>query len=354
MVIPDEYLSLSDKQLQYRIKSAKQKYGKKLIILGHHYQRDEVIEFADYRGDSFDLSKKAAEHKDAEYIVFCGVHFMAEAADILSASDQTIHLPSLDAGCPLAAFADLESVMNAWQEIDSISDSKTITPITYINSSADLKAFCGKHGGAVCTSSNASKILQWSFQQNEKVFFFPDQHLGRNTANKMGISAEKIILWDRSKPLGGNSADKIKKSKIILWNGHCHVHTFFNIRHIQKFKKKFPQGKVIVHPECSEDIVDVSSYSGSTSAIIKYVENAKPGSIIAIGTELNLVNRLKNNNPDKQIFPLAISMCPNMYKINLHNLCWTLENLGKINMVCVEENIIKPARIALEQMLEIG
>ena len=352
-MIPDEYLNISEDQLRERISGIKKKMGRRLVILGHHYQRDEVIDFADYRGDSLGLSQKAAEQRQAEFIVFCGVHFMAEAADIISSKQQTVHLPDLDAGCPLANFADLESVTTAWEEIHTIIPSGSTLPITYINSSADLKAFCGENNGTVCTSSNALNVLKWAFNQSEKVFFFPDQHLGRNTANKLGITQDEQIVWDPDIPFGGNSPESIRKAKVILWKGHCHVHTFFNINHILNFREKYPQGKIIVHPECNQDVVNAADADGSTSAIIRYVQNSLPGTVIGVGTELNLVNRLNHENPDKQVIPLARSLCPNMFKINLYNLCWTLENLGKVNIVHVPDEIGKNALIALERMLEI-
>lgn len=352
-MIPDEYKILGETQLKERIVAVKKEYGKKLVILGHHYQRDEVIELADFRGDSYALCIKAAEQGGAEFIVFCGVHFMAEAADILSNENQIVHLPDMDAGCPLADFADFDMVSHAWQEIGSMCDTEQIIPVTYINSNAELKAFCGSHHGIVCTSSNAAGAATWALKRGEKAFLFPDEHLGTNTGNRMNISAEERIVWNPHEKFGGNDPEKIETAKLIVWKGFCHVHTAFSVEHIDNFRERYPDGKVIVHPECNEQVVNAADENGSTSAIIKYVEQAPNGTVIAVGTELNLVSRLGRQFPDKKILPLARSLCPNMYKINLHNLCWTLENLGKINIVSVPKNIKNDARIALDRMLQI-
>ncbi|NOZ61516.1 MAG: quinolinate synthase NadA [Calditrichaeota bacterium] len=354
MMMPEQYRQMSTDELSQRILAVKTKLGKKLTILGHHYQRDEVLRFADFKGDSFGLSKLAAEQKEAKYIVFCGVHFMAEAADILTARHQIVHIPELSAGCPLADFADSVTVSEAWAEIKQAAPETTITPITYINSAAALKAFCGRNGGTVCTSSNARQILTWALNNSDKVFFFPDQFLGANTANKLGISAEQKILWDSTLPLGGNTPEQIKNAKVILWKGYCHVHAWFKSEHIEVFRQKFPDGKVIVHPECPEGVVNAADADGSTSQIISYVKNAPPGTTIAIGTEINLVHRLSTESTDKTVFPLARSLCPNMYKINLHNLCFTLENLGKENIVRVPADIARDASLALERMLTLS
>lgn len=352
-MLPDEYKNLTDEQLRERILAVKKKYGKRLVILGHHYQRDEVIEMADFRGDSYALCILAAEQKEAEFIVFCGVHFMAEAADILSAENQIVQLPEITAGCPLANFANHDMVSRAWEEIGTVCDTNEIIPITYVNSNAELKAFCGVNNGVVCTSSNAAGAAKWAFARGEKAFFFPDEHLGTNTGNRMGITADQRIVWDPNKELGGNDPDKIKSAKLIVWKGHCHVHTAFTVNHINDFRTSYPNGKVIVHPECREEVVNASDENGSTSYIIQYVEQVPAGSIIGIGTELNLVNRLGKQHSDKKILPLTRSLCPNMYKINLNNLCWTLENLGEINIVSVPNKIKNDARNALDRMLQI-
>ncbi|OQX88249.1 quinolinate synthetase [candidate division KSB1 bacterium 4484_87] len=354
MLMPDKYRQISIEELSARIHAVKAKLGKKLVILGHHYQRDEVLEFADFRGDSFGLSKVAAEQEDAKYIVFCGVHFMAEAADILTAEHQIVHIPEMSAGCPLADFANLVTVSEAWEEIIGVVPDVKITPITYINSTAGLKAFCGKNNGTVCTSSNAAQILEWALKNSDKVFFFPDQFLGSNTANKLGIEANKKIIWDSTLPLGGNSHQQIENAKVILWKGYCHVHSWFKLEHIASFRRQFPGGKVIVHPECPEEIVNAADADGSTSQIISYVKSAPKGSTVAVGTEINLVNRLSNETKDKTVLPLARSLCPNMYKINLHNLCFTLENLGQKNIVHVPADIARDASLALERMLTLS
>lgn len=352
-MLPDEYRNLTDEKAQERIVNARVKSGKRLVILGHHYQRDEVIELSDFQGDSYGLCTSAAQQKEAEFIVFCGVHFMAEAADIVSNPNQVVHIPDLTAGCPLADYADLAAVQQAWQEIHSVCGASTIIPITYINSSAEIKAFCGQNHGAVCTSSNALPAMEWGFSHAEKLFFFPDQHLGTNTGNKLGIPATERIIWDPNQPLGGNSSEKIKQAGLILWKGHCHVHTWFNLNHIQTVRNSFPDAKIVVHPECTEAVVNAADDNGSTSYIIKFVQQAEPGETIAVGTELNLVHRLAKQHPDKKVIPLARSLCPNMYKINLQNLCWTLDNLGKINLVQVPESIKQDALLALDRMLQI-
>lgn len=349
----DDYRKLSDAELRERILDMKSQMRQRLVILGHHYQRDEVIEFADFRGDSFGLCQQAAQQTEAQYIVFCGVHFMAEAADIISRPDQIVQLPDLTAGCPLANFAALEDVMDAWQQLTALFGDDRITPITYINSSAEIKAFCGEHGGAVCTSSNALAAIQWGFQQSHRVMFFPDRHLGTNTANQLGIPKDQRIIWDPALPRGGNTIDQIQQAQLILWNGYCHVHTWFNLNHVATIRNAFPAAKIVVHPECPEPVVDAADAAGSTSYIIKFVEQASTGSIIAIGTELNLVQRLAKTHRDKKIVPLARSLCPNMYKINLINLCWTLDHLGEVNVITVPEHIKGYARMAIDRMLHI-
>lgn len=352
-LLPDEYRQLTDDQARRRIRELKERLGKRLLILGHHYQRDEVIELSDVRGDSFGLCQKAAEQKHAEFIVFCGVHFMAEAADIISNPDQMVHIPDLSAGCPLANFADLDAVTMAWDRIVELCGSNAMLPITYINSSAAIKAFCGRQGGTVCTSSNALTALNWGYDRAQKIFFFPDQHLGANTGNKLGIPLQQRIVWDPKLPDGGNSPNAIRHARLILWKGHCHVHTHFNLEHIQNVRCNHADIRVIVHPECPEEVVNAADANGSTTYIIKYIEQADQGTTIAVGTELNLVHRVATENSNKKIIPLARSLCPNMYKINLQNLLWTLDHLGKINLVTVPNDVKKHALIALNQMLQI-
>jgi quinolinate synthase len=352
MKIPEKYLNLKDTELISKIEEIKAKYDNKLIILAHHYQRTEIINLAHFIGDSFELSKKASLQKEADYIVFCGVHFMAEAAKIL-AKDKIIFLPDHYAGCPMADMAEDDAVRYAWENITKIIGGKKIVPITYMNSKASLKAFCGEKGGCVCTSSNATQAFLWAFRENEKLFFFPDEHLGKNTANKLKIPKNEIIVWDQSKPDGGNTKDKIKNASLILWKGYCHVHTNFTIEHINKIRREKLSTKIIVHPECTEDVVNASDHNGSTGFIVDYVNKEKSRTTIAIGTEINLVMRLKNNNPDKEIFPLARSLCPNMYKINLYNLLYTLENIPNLNEIKIAHQISAHAKLALDKMLEI-
>jgi quinolinate synthase len=349
----DKYRQMSDQQLMGQIKAIKAELGKRLVILGHHYQRKEIVELSDFRGDSLGLSRDAARQKDAEFIVFCGVHFMAESAEILSRPDQIVQLPEFSAGCPMADMADIFQVESAWRDIDKICSSENFTPITYVNSSAELKAFCGRNDGIVCTSSNASSVFDWAFKKTDKLFFFPDEHLGRNTANKKGIPKNKVIVWNPEEEMGGNTSKQIKDADVILWKGYCHVHTFFKPEHVLAIREKYPEAVIIVHPECVEQVVDMADADGSTGFIVKFVQEAKPGSTIVIGTEINLISRLAMEHPDKKIFELARSLCPNMYKINLRNLLWTLDNIGKINIVTVPEQIKAEAKVALERMLEI-
>jgi len=345
--------NLSDKELTKKIKNIKSEYRDELLILGHHYQRDDIIELSDIRGDSFELAKRGSQNQKAKYIVFCGVKFMAEAAAILSKSHQTVQHPDITAGCPLADMAFINDVEIAWKDLDNLIGIKSITPLTYMNSDSKLKAFCGKHGGSVTTSSNCKKIFQWAFKQKERIFFFPDEHLGTNTVNALEIPRDKFIIWNPKLDLGGNHKKEIENAKVILWKGHCHVHTLFTTEHIKEIRKKYPQAKIIVHPECTEDVVNAVDESGSTSQIIKYVEKSPPNSTIVIGTEFNLVNRLANEHKDKKIVPLYPSTCGNMMKINLNNLYETLNKLGKHNVVKVDDMTKKYAGDALQKMLEI-
>ncbi len=343
-----------NKQIIDRIQAIRGDLGKKLLILTHHYQRKEIVALGDYQGDSFGLSQKAAEDMDARYIIFCGVHFMAESAEILSQAHQTVQIPKTEAGCWMADMADNDVVTEAWDELTSITGPGSIMPIVYMNSDAYLKAFCGLRGGTVCTSSNAPDAFRWALTQREKVFFFPDQHLGRNTGNQMGIRPDEMILWNPKKPLGGNTPDDIKKAKVILWDGYCLVHTRFQVEHVRKMREKFPEAKLVVHPECTQEVVAMADAVGSTSFIVKYVKEALPDTTIIIGTEINLINRLALEHPDKKVFELHYSLCPNMFKINLKNLLWSLENAGKVNVIKVQEDIQMDARAALDRMLDLA
>lgn len=363
------YRELSNEVLRERITAAKKTLGPSLLILGHHYQQDEVIEHADLTGDSYQLSKLAAESPDCRYIVFCGVHFMAETADILANRPERLQsrdgqrvkvvLPDMAAGCSMADMAAIRQVESAWEQLSEVIDTSELTPVTYINSAASLKSFCGKHGGIVCTSSNAKAVLEWSFAQRKRVFFFPDQHLGRNTSLKMGISNSLMPVWDpHEEELGGNTAQSIEESKVILWKGHCSVHQMFQAAHVQQFRDKIPGIQILVHPECPQEVNDIADISGSTSKIIETVKKAPPGTKWAIGTELHLVNRLKQQHPEQEIHFLSplVCMCATMYRIDLAHLCWSLENIvrGTIeNTITVKEDVARWSLIALERMLAV-
>ncbi len=344
----------TDRMYIDRILSLKKDLGKKLIILTHHYQRKEIVAVGDFRGDSFGLSQTAAADKNAEFIVFCGVHFMAESAAILAQPHQTVQMPVIEAGCWMADMADIVIVEKAWETITSVISEASITPVVYMNAEADLKAFCGRHGGIVCTSSNASVALKWAFDRGEKVLFFPDQHLGRNTGNRMGISSDEMILWKPQETMGGNTPEQIKKSKIILWDGYCLVHTRFQREHISEMRKRYPEAKIVVHPECTQEVVNDADAAGSTSFIVNYVKNAPPGSIVIVGTEINLIKRLALEYPEKRVIELHHSLCPNMSKTKLSDLAWTLENIGQVNVITVPEAIKREARLALDRMLTLG
>jgi quinolinate synthase len=362
----NDYRILDNETLNQRIREAKQKLGSRLLILGHHYQQDEVIEHADLRGDSLQLSQMAAE-RDCDYIVFCGVHFMAETADIVANRPEklaarngkrvTVVLPDLAAGCSMADMAGIEQVENAWDDLGQVIDNKDITPVTYINSAASLKAFCGKHGGIVCTSSNAEQVIRWAFERTSRVFFFPDQHLGRNTSLKMGITNDQMPVWDPyADSNGGNSADAIRNSKVVLWKGHCSVHQMFRKEHVDAFRQRIPGIKILVHPECPQEVNDIADLSGSTGYIIRTVKSAPAGSKWAIGTELHLVNRLKKEHPEQEIHFLSpvMCMCATMYRIDLAHLCWSLENLVAgvpVNVIEVDPDTSRWSLVALERML---
>lgn len=358
--LPAEYINLSDEEVDRRILEAKQKLGKRLVILGHHYQRDEIIAHADFRGDSYKLAKNAASTPDAEFIVFCGVHFMAESADILTPPNQKVILPNLAAGCSMADMANLFQVRSAWKQIHEIIDpTEKVVPVTYINSAANLKAFVGEHEGTVCTSTNAPTAVEWALQQGDKVFFFPDQHLGRNTGVKLGYDPEtEMVLWDPFKPLGGNTPESIRTAKFILWKGHCSVHKRFTVEQIEKARTEHPGINVIVHPECELEVVEAADMNGSTEFILKQITDSEPGSKWAVGTEINLVSRLAKEQPDKTIVCLDPDICPcsTMYRIHPSFLLWALENLveGKVvNQIIVPDKIRNDALVALQRMLTV-
>ncbi|MGI9474925.1 MAG: quinolinate synthase NadA [Rubripirellula sp.] len=363
------YKSLEPAELSQRINLVRQQFGESLMILGHHYQQDEVIAHSDLRGDSYQLSQMASESKSCKTIVFCGVHFMAETADILANRPQklaerdgnrvTVILPDMAAGCSMADMAGIAQVEAAWEDMSEVVDTEEIIPVTYINSAASLKAFCGRHGGIVCTSSNAKAVIEWAFERGRRVLFFPDQHLGRNTALTMGIEESEMPVWDPyALDLGGNEEEAIKKSRVILWKGHCSVHQMFRAEHVATFRKQHPGIKILVHPECPREVNDLADVSGSTGKIIETVKNSPAGTKWAIGTELHLVNRLKAEYPEQEIHFLSpvVCMCATMYRIDLPHLCWTLENLRDgaiVNKIEVDQETSEWSLIALERMLAV-
>ena len=363
------YRGLDDAVLGERIEAVRQRMGPRLVILGHHYQQDGVIAHADLQGDSYQLSKSAAERDGCEAIAFCGVHFMAETADILVNRPEKVAargrrvavvLPDMAAGCSMADMAGIEQVEDAWADLGTVIDTADITPVTYINSAASLKAFCGRHGGIVCTSSNARAVLDWAFARTRRVLFFPDQHLGRNTARGMGIPLDEMCVWNPHAPtLGGNSREQLETSRVILWQGHCSVHAMFKPEHIDAMRENLPGVKVLVHPECAMEVVDKADLADSTSYILRQVEEAAPGTTWAIGTELHLVKRLEQNHPEQTIRFLSpvVCMCATMYRIDLAHLCWSLEHLevGKpVNVIRVDDETAKWSVVALERMLAVA
>jgi quinolinate synthase len=363
------YRSLPDELLQERIEAVRRRMGPRLVILGHHYQQDGVIAHADLKGDSYQLSRSAAEREACEAIVFCGVHFMAETADILANRPEqvaarggrrvTVVLPDMAAGCSMADMAAIDQVEDAWEDLDTVIDTADITPVTYINSAASLKAFCGRHGGIVCTSSNARAVLDWAFARRRRVLFFPDQHLGRNTARAMGIPLAEMVVWNPHDPtLGGNARERLEQARVILWQGHCSVHAMFRPEHVDAMREHIPGVKILVHPECSMEVVDKADLVGSTSYILRQVEEAPPGTAWAIGTELHLVKRLEKEHPEQTVRFLSptVCMCATMYRIDLAHLCWSLEHLerGKpVNVIRVDDETAKWAVTALERMLAV-
>jgi quinolinate synthase len=355
--LPEHYFTASEAETAAAIATAKRTLGERLVILGHHYQRDEIIRWADFTGDSYKLSVLAADRKEAAYIVFCGVHFMAESADILSQPHQVVILPNMTAGCSMADMADIGQVEDCWAQLEMVTDEK-IVPVTYMNSAANLKAFVGERDGAVCTSTNARGVMEWAFQQGPKLLFFPDQHLGRNTGFKMGIPLDEMIVWDPWQELGGNTEEAIRQARVILWKGHCSVHNRFKLEQVQQAREMFPGIKVIVHPECTLDVVQAADCDGSTEFIIKTIEAAPPGSQWAVATEINLVNRLAKAHPEQRIFCLDPIVCPcsTMYRIHPAYLRWVLDNLldGRVvNQIKVPDRTVHWAKVALDRMLAI-
>jgi quinolinate synthase len=355
---PEKYLGLSDAEMEIRIAAAKQTLGSKLVILGHHYQRDEVIKFADYTGDSFRLARQVAKHPQADYIVFCGVHFMAESADILSAPHQQVILPDLAAGCSMADMVDPDQLETCWEELQQMG-IPGIVPVTYINSAASIKSFVGERGGTVCTSSNAAATLKWAFERGERILFMPDQHLGRNTAYKMGVPLDQMVVWDPNEVFGGLDPEDVKRAKMILWKGHCSVHERFTAKQIEAVRTQHPGIRVIVHPEVPWDVVQASDDNGSTEYILKTVRESAPGSVWAVGTEVHLVNRLAHEvAPEKTVISLDQfgCLCSTMFRVSPNHLLWILEELveGHVhNRIVVSDEEKHWNKVALDRMLSI-
>ena len=366
--LPERYLGLSDEEMDRRIAAARATLGRRLVILGHHYQRDEVIRFADYTGDSYKLAGEIAKHPDAEFIVFCGVHFMAESADVLSEPHQQVILPDLAAGCSMADMAEPEQLEMCWADLEEMgiavpaagaSGLSSVVPVTYINSAASIKAFVGERGGVVCTSSNAAATLKWAWQRGERVLFLPDQHLGRNTAYRMGVPLDEMVVWDPNEIFGGLDPDAVKRARIVLWKGHCSVHTRFTVRQIEHLRAQHPGIRVIVHPEVPWDVVQAADDSGSTEYIIKTVKNSPAGSVWAVGTEIHLVNRLAREvAPERTVMSIDQfgCLCSTMFRVSPNHLLWTLEGLvaGEVhNRISVPDDQKHWTKVALDRMLSI-
>ncbi|MAF52133.1 MAG: quinolinate synthase [Chloroflexi bacterium] len=357
--LPMRYMRMTPDELDQRIAAVRAKLGERVVLLGHHYQRDEIIRFADFRGDSFKLSQFAASQQNAEHIVFCGVHFMAETASILSGAHQRVILPNLTAGCSMADMAHIDDVMDCWDDLSNLfGGGDELTPITYMNSTAAIKALCGRNGGIVCTSSNAPATFDWAYEQGNRVLFLPDQHLGRNTGLKMGIGLDEMVVWNPFKVLGGNTEEQLSRAKLILWQGHCSVHTRFTVDQIEQAREKHPDVNVVVPPECTMEAVAAADMNGSTEYIIKVIEEAPAGSKWAVGTEISLVNRIAAENPDKTVFCLDTVVCPcsTMYRIHPAYLSWVLDGLDEgvtVNEIAVPDDVAEDARVALNRMLAV-
>ncbi len=353
----DSYLLVPDNALDDRIATAKARLGQDVVILGHHYQRDEVVKFADFRGDSLKLSFQASQ-AEGRYIVFCGVHFMAESADILRCQHQTVILPDLNAGCSMADMADIGQVETCWSELSSLVDARKIVPVTYMNSTAAIKAFTGEHGGSICTSSNAAAVMNWAFEGGEKVLFLPDEHLGRNTGYRMGTPLDQMIVWDPYQDLGGNTPEAIRSARIILWKGYCSVHQRFTPQQVERVRRQHPGIRVIVHPECRFEVTEAADQIGSTEGIIKAIQASPAGTEWAVGTEIHLVNRLSKELKSHKVISLdpSVCVCTTMFRITPQHLLWALENLGEgnvVNRISVDERTRHHARVALDRMLRL-
>ena len=358
--IPVSYLKSKPEELDAHIENVRNSLGQSVLILGHHYQRDEIIKFADVRGDSFKLSQYAASQNDAGHIVFCGVHFMAETADVLSSSHQKVILPNITAGCSMSDMAGLGDVMDCWDDLEAVlADDGGIIPITYMNSTAAIKALCGRNNGIVCTSTNAPASFKWAFERGDRVLFLPDQHLGRNTGHKLGIASDEMLVWNPYKSLGGHTEQALRSAKVILWKGHCSVHTRFSLSQVDEVRKRYPDVNVLVHPECTSEVVAAADFDGSTEYIIRVVEEAPAGTVWAVGTEISLVNRIAAQNPDKTVFCLDSVVCPcsTMYRIHPAYLAWVLDGLNEgvvVNQVKVDDQTASEAIIALDRMLALA
>ncbi len=357
--IPREYFRMDAVERDARIWALRRQLGDRLVILGHHYQRDEVIQFADHRGDSYKLSQLAAAQDEAEFVLFCGVHFMAESADILTSPRQKVILPNLEAGCSMADMAKGDDVEAAWRAIGRAGvDLQTVIPVTYMNSTAELKAFCGRNGGIVCTSSNASRVYDWAFERGEKIMFFPDEHLGRNTGVAKNIPEDRMVVWDPFRPMGGLTTEQLRDATVILWKGYCSVHARFSVEQIETARAQHPGVNVIVHPECRLEVVQAADSAGSTEFIIDTITAAPTGTVWAVGTEINLVNRLNSELPDKEIFCLDPVVCPcsTMYRVHPSYILWTLEHLVEdevVNQITVDQTVAREALVALDRMLAV-
>ena len=356
--LPEEYINLTPVELTAHIEANRAKLGGSAVILGHHYQREDIIHFADFRGDSLKLSQYAAERQESQFIIFCGVHFMAETAAILGGDHQSVVLPNINAGCSMADMAPTGDVEDCWDDLMELLGEGAVVPVTYMNSTAEIKALVGRNNGAVCTSSNAAKVVEWAFQQGKRVLFLPDQHLGRNTGLKLGIPLEEMVVWNPFRPLGGNSAEELEQSRMILWKGHCSVHTRFTPTQVDKARAAFPKVNILVHPECPMETVQMADYVGSTELIVRAISEGAPGSVWGVGTEINLVSRLAHENPDKTVFCLDPVVCPcsTMYRIHPAYLLWVTDELlaGRVpNQVAVEPETAHYAKAALDRMLTL-
>jgi len=344
---------IEEAEVVERIREIQRSYGRRMVTLGHHYQRREIVHLADFKGDSFELSRAASRQEEAEIIVFCGVRFMVESAYVLARRDQRVYHPNERAGCPMADMANRDLVEQAWEELEERGLAARTIPVTYMNSDAELKAFTGRHGGIVCTSSNAERVYDWAFERGERIIFYPDEHLGRNIGNRKGLARDEMEIWDPRKPLGGLTEERLRRAKVLLWKGYCHVHTHFTVEDVNRARERWPGVKVLVHLECTEDVVAVADYAGSTSSMCRMVEQAPAGSVFAIGTEINMIHRLAYDNPEKQVHTLSRSLCPNMYRINLYNLYDLVRDLENAGPVSLPEPTRRDARLALDRMLAV-